>query len=350
MENFEKKKRGEKPREKRIGTKSTELKWRTAINSLQDAVSLMDSSNIIIDCNSSMGKFCGLALEDIIGRHCWEIVHGTDAPIPECPAILMQKTRRRESLEISHQERWYRVTADPLLENGGRITGVVHILTDITSAREDREKIRLSLREKEVLMREIHHRVKNSLQTVESLLFLEFARKKSEGAQNLYLDLCNRIHAMALIHQHLYRSPNLVSINFRTYLMQLMNDLLDSFGLHSEEIQLRMKIADIPLSIDIINPLGLILNELVSNAIKHAFPAEAVSKKIKISLKRGPDNRLELSVSDNGRGLPSGIAVETTDTLGLQLVKSLVGQIHGNLGIESNGGTRFVIRFIEIEP
>ena len=215
---------------------------------------------------------------------------------------------------------------------------------DITEQKKAQEKIKTSLKEKEILLKEIHHRVKNSLQVISSLLYLQSKDLKDEETVNIFVESQNRIRSMALVHEKLYRSKNLAQINLSTYIRDLANALFRTYSINSNKIKLIMDIQKTVLDIDTAIQCGLILNELISNALKYAFPKDLCGE-INIALKLKQNNMVKLSVSDTGVGLPDDFDITDSGPLGMRLVESLVGQIHGKMEIEKNNGTAFKIWF-----
>lgn len=205
-------------------------------------------------------------------------------------------------------------------------------------------KIKRSLNDKELLLREIHHRVKNNLQVISSLLYLQSRKSSDPMVIDALLESQRRVKSMVLIHEKLYRSEDLSNIDYKHYITALTNSLFRSYRLDMSRISLRTEIDKIMLSTDSAIQCGLIINELVSNAIKHAFPDER-SGEIVISLINAEDNTMTLTVSDNGIGLPKDYKLENSDTLGMQLVNTLVGQMNGTLNILNSKGSTFIINF-----
>ena len=208
---------------------------------------------------------------------------------------------------------------------------------DITETKRAEELVRASLREKETLLMEIHHRVKNNLQVTSSLLKLQADRIADESAQRALREGQGRIRSMALVHELLYRSKDLANVNLGEYARDLTRQLLRSHGVDPSRVRVETRLVAVPLPIDVAVPCGLILNELVSNALKHAFP-DGRHGSIVIELRRGEEFD-ELVVRDNGIGMPAGFDGLTGSTLGIHLVQTLAQQIDGRLSTHSNGGT-----------
>jgi two-component sensor histidine kinase len=205
-------------------------------------------------------------------------------------------------------------------------------------------QIMASLREKEVLLKEIHHRVKNNLQVISSLFNLQSRLIKDAEALRALRESQNRVKSMAFVHEKLHQSKDLARIDVGGYLQLLANNLAQSFGgeLRRHSVGMNILCKDISLNVDIAIPMGLIVNEIVSNCYKHAFP-EGKTGSIEISLQK-LNGELELSVRDDGVGFPENIDFKNTESLGLQLINSLVGQIQGDIKLLKKGGTQFIIR------
>jgi two-component sensor histidine kinase len=203
------------------------------------------------------------------------------------------------------------------------------------------EHIEASLREKEVLLKEIHHRVKNNLGIVSSLLQMQCRRTQDSQATAILLDSQNRIASIALVHEKLYRSEDLANINFAQYIPDLVTHLFDSYNMNSSHIKLHFQVEDTSLDIESAIPCGLIVNELVSNALKYAFPNKQTGE-ILVKLYHN-EHHLILIVQDNGVGLPVDFDKKKTKTLGINLIQGLVKQLRGSIEINSQQGTEFKI-------
>ncbi|MCJ7812582.1 sensor histidine kinase, partial [bacterium] len=214
---------------------------------------------------------------------------------------------------------------------------------DITERKTADDQIKKDLKEKEILLREIHHRVKNNLQIIKSLLNLQADQVKSKTLINAFNECVARIQSMAMVHEQLYYSDDLTNIPFRTYIKKMSNELIRSYHLKTV-IALNLKIEDIFLSIDKAIPLGLILNELLTNAMKYAF-LEMEKGRITISLQIRKDQFYELIFQDNGIGIPEDIDFEKTESLGLYLIKILTQQIDGTVMVTREHGTAYTIVF-----
>lgn len=242
-----------------------------------------------------------------------------------------------DDLEIRVEER----TAE--LENSNRA-----LLSEIAVRKNAEEKIKTALDEKEVLIKEIHHRVKNNLQIISSLLSLQAGKINDRESLEIYRETEDRVRSMALIHAKLYESEDLASINFLDYLDSLTESLFNSY-VHGGRIpELTVKSEEINIDIDLAIPLGLIITELLSNSLKHAFTEDNTGK-ITIEIVADPTECCtHFIVGDNGAGIPKSVNFQNASSLGLRLVKSLVNQIGANISIDRKTGTTFTISVPDI--
>jgi PAS domain S-box-containing protein len=214
---------------------------------------------------------------------------------------------------------------------------------DITETKRAQQIVEASLREKEILLKEIHHRVKNNLQITSSLLRLQSARIDQEQARQFLRESQDRLRSMALVHEMLYRSQDLAHVDFAEYARSLVSQLVRSYGASARRISHSVEVADIQLNIDKAVPSGLIINELVANALKHAFP-EGRTGHIRVQMEAAQDRYL-LRIGDDGVGISAAVDLAQTETLGLQLVRTLTDQLEGTLRVRRQGGTEFTIDF-----
>jgi len=222
------------------------------------------------------------------------------------------------------------------------ILGIWH---DITNLKQVESQIKASLKEKETLLQEIHHRVKNNMQVIISLLKLQSSTVQDQAVLDALMKSQTRVQAMASVHETLYSTESLSSIDFKTYTSKLARTIFQTFGVSSGQVELKIEAEDIKFGIEKATPLGLLINELVSNSLKYAFP-EGRSGEITIRLKKIDGDEIELIFGDNGIGVPEDFDWRNTDTLGFKLVKILAeGQLNGEINLECDYGTRFVIRF-----
>lgn len=215
---------------------------------------------------------------------------------------------------------------------------------EITERRRVEDQIKASLKEKEVLLQEVHHRVKNNLQIILSLFNLQSGYIKDKQSLDVLKESRNRIKSIALVHERLYQSKDLARVGFAEYIRGLTTDLFRSYGVDSDLIKLIINVNNVYLDISTAIPCGLIINELVSNSLKHAFPSGQEGK-IGLDLRLDDENKFTLMVRDNGVGLPKDLDFRNTESLGLQLVVTLVDQIEGSIELDRSAGTAFKIEF-----
>jgi PAS domain S-box-containing protein len=254
---------------------------------------------------------------------------------------------------------WVLDSARTIRHANGRVLCYEGAVEDITDRKRAEEQIQASLREKEVLLKEIHHRVKNNLQIISSLLDFQSEYIKDQLTLEMFREGQNRIRSMALIHEQLYQSKDLARIDFAEYVRDLTDYLFQSYGASGDAITLEIHIADILLGIDTAIPCGLIINELVSNALKYAFPLSLSSPpcaggkegRCEILVALHSDNdQLTLIVSDNGVGFPRDLDFLNAETLGLRLVNMLSRQLKGTIELDRNDGTTLKITFARPKP
>jgi two-component sensor histidine kinase len=225
---------------------------------------------------------------------------------------------------------------------------VPQILTLVQQAKASEQataKLRASEERKEALLREVHHRVKNNLAVICSLFYLQSTHTKDEETVQIFRDMENRVHSMALVHESLYGSENLARINFAEYAHALAKDILSSHGSPGAPVRLKSELDPVVMSVDLAVPCGLILNELISNAFKHGFP-DGAGGEIKVTLRSGPAGRCTLCVEDSGVGIPTDLDVSTSKSLGLRLVRSLTQQIRGGFDlVKLDAGTSARLQF-----
>ncbi|MDP3066886.1 MAG: histidine kinase dimerization/phosphoacceptor domain -containing protein, partial [Methanobacteriaceae archaeon] len=233
--------------------------------------------------------------------------------------------------------------AAPLYDSQGEIDGMMSASADITAKVNAEKQIKASLNEKEVLLKEIHHRVKNNLQIISSLMSLQSAYVRDPNTLKMFQESKNRVRAMSLIHEKLYQSPDMTRISFGGYIQNLANQLINFYEVNVDDVELEVNVDEIFLTLDNSIPLGLIVNELVSNCLKHAFPD---GRKGKVSIQLWSQNEKNvLTVADNGVGLPSDFDISKTDSLGLRIVQTLTLQLSGKVDNKKSPGAKFIVKF-----
>lgn len=243
---------------------------------------------------------------------------------------------------------WAELTATALWDEMENVAYGLGMIRNISDRKYAEDQIRASLKEKEVLLKEIHHRVKNNLQIIVSLLRMQSGRVEDPETLMLFREAQNRVQSMALIHELLYQSADFAQINFKDYIQSLVQTLSRTYRASSDQVRVNLKMTDLNLSLDAAIPCGLIINELVSNAFKHAFPGDRFGT-IDIYLESSSSDPISqqgiITVSDNGVGIPTDLNWEDSGSLGLVIVHSLVTQLRGVIECERTAGTRFKITF-----
>lgn len=343
--------------EKQILTES-ERKFRMITESAQEAIIMMGADKCISLWNASAEHMFGYTADEVLGRE----MHPLLTPPETIAAFEKGFSRFRETgtgpvigkrLELTALRRGgdsfpVEVTISALQINGQ--WNAIGIFRDITERRLSEKKIQSSLAEKEVLMREIHHRVKNNMQMMTALLELQAAYVKDGRVQGYFKDCQQRIQSMAMIHEQLYHNENIAQIDFVAYLHSLVDKLQGQFSELCHRVNIQIKTQTCTLPVDIAIPCGLVVNELVSNVFKHAFPNRRAGK-LRIALRYSGHETLILTVADDGVGFPAGLDIHDSQSFGLQVIALMVEeQLGGNLSIESNvdHGTRITCK-IEVQ-
>jgi PAS domain S-box-containing protein len=317
-----------------------------------DAIISVDDQQRIILFNQGAEKIFGYSYQEVVGQPLDVLLpaslsavhrqHIQDFAGSQVTARRMGERgeirgRRKDSTEFPAEASISKVGIEGM-------TMFTVILRDVTQRVAAEEKIKASLREKEALLKEIHHRVKNNLQVVTSLLGLQSRAATDEQTRRMFQESQDRIHSMALLHESLYQSNNLSMIDFPDYIRQLASHLFHSYGVHADRIHLRTNLDELYLNLDSAVPCGLIINELVSNSLKYAFP-DGREGEVRIELHEHSDSQARLVVADNGIGLRSDIDWVTARSLGLRLVRSLAEQLGAKIEVKSNAGTEVQLTF-----
>jgi two-component system, chemotaxis family, CheB/CheR fusion protein len=321
-------------------------------NDLQNLLGSINIPILMLDGELRLRRFTALAqpifnlIPTDIGRPFSDIQ--PNILIPDLEVLIVETI---DTLTIREQEvqdrkgNWYVLRIRPYRTIDNRIDGVVMSLIDIDSLKRSAIIVEVSLAEKEVLLREIHHRVKNNLQIVSSLLSLQSNRSDNTQISAILQDSQDRVRAMALIHEILYQSTNLASLNFGEYLHTLVHNLFASHSIDQSAISLVVNVqAGLIIDVDRAVLCGLIVSELVTNALKHGFVSNLQSE-IVVELTTSADQLIQLSVANNGQELPANFDINQIRSMGLSLVRSLVKQIKGELVVETGAKTTFNITF-----
>jgi PAS domain S-box-containing protein len=316
---------------------------RNILESISDGFYALDRQWRYTYVNQRAARLARRPREELIGSNIWETFpHAVgQKDYGELQRAAAEQVPAHFENYYAPFDLWYETEAYP------SPNGLSVFVRDVTERKRAEEQLRASLREKEVLLKEIHHRVKNNLQVISSLLSLKAGTIKDRETLQIFKECQSRVRSMALLHEKLYQSGDLASIDFSAYVRELAATLFGSYGVEPGNISLEVCAPGILLGIDSAVPCGLIVNELVSNCLKHAFPGGRPGE-IRIELVRRDDNNLNklvLRVSDNGVGLPEDIDFENLGSLGLRIVRTLTEQLNGALEFDNSGGTQFTISF-----
>ncbi|MFI5203447.1 MAG: PAS domain S-box protein [Flavobacteriales bacterium] len=274
---------------------------------------------------------------------------------PEETSILkhnIQKIFRGESGHVEGpldtvkgEKVWFESYLNPVRIEGKKIEEISIFSTEITERKQRNEQIKQSLKEKEVLLKEVHHRVKNNLQIISSILNLQSSFSKDETVNEILKESQNRVKSMSFIHESLYQTKNFSHINISDYILNLSRNLVHSYYVGNQAVDLDLDLGEITLPLDQAIPCGLIINEIITNSLKYAFTSQKGAK-IYVKFREQGKEKLEMEIGDNGKGLPKGFDIAKTPTLGLQLVTSLVEQLDGKLNVKSGSkGVHYHIMF-----
>ncbi len=338
-------------KESRKALKESQKKYRDLAELLPQTIFESNLNGDITFINRIGLKIFGYTQEDLDrGLNILQLLD------PKDHLKALEDTQRSLLMEVLSVEEYTALKKDgthfPILEysnsikQNNKVVGFREVIVDLTDIKNVENNLKASLQEKEILLREIHHRVKNNMQIISSLLNLQTEYVDDEEAVNVLQESQNRVRSMAIIHEKLYQSKDLTHINFVDYIQSLVYNLFYSYDIDNTQIKSILKIEDISLNIETAVPCGLIISELISNSLKYAFPNK-MNGEIIVSLKSEKDT-YQLCVCDNGIGLPEDINFSKIKTLGLLLVNSLTEQIDGKVTIYRDNGTQYKITFKEL--
>jgi PAS domain S-box-containing protein len=327
--------------------RENEEKYRAIFESFYDVYYRTDRDGLVTIISPSVKTQAGYEPEDVIGHPVTDFYLDPDER--ETFNTNLKKYGFVNDYELQLLAKDGRVidvsaSSKIVLGKDGKPGGVEGLLRDITDRKRAEVEIKASLKEKEVLLQEIHHRVKNNMQIISSLLNLQSSKVKDKDVVGMFQESRDRIRAMALIHEKLYQAKDLAQVNLSQYIESLYLHLYHMYRIDTKAVQFDRHIDEIFLDINTALPIGLVINELVSNALKHAFPNGSQGE-ICLELSSIEAGKHRLIVRDNGIGLPGDLDINNPDTLGMQLVYDLVAQIGGSIKIEAKEGTTFQVDF-----
>jgi len=316
--------------------------------SAQEAIVMADNKGRALRINQEFTGLFGYTQEEAVGKVLDELI--APKKLQKSATLITEKVTKgeRTAFEAIRCRRDGQMIAVSVLASpiviGGKQVGTYGIYRNITERKKAEEQIKASLKEKEILLQEVHHRVKNNMQIISSLLNLQSRHVKDEESLGLFKSSQNRVKSMALIHERLYQSKDFSRIDVADYVQNLTNHLFITYGISKDAVKLKINIQDIFLDINTAIPCALIINELVSNSLKHAFP-NGKKGMIKISMRPLGKREMELVVGDNGVGMPEDANLKNTKSLGLYLVSMLAeDQLHGEIKLDKTEGMAFRFR------
>ena len=318
------------------------------VSTMSNFLIMLDHDKNIVTINDATIELLGYEKKDIIGKSVKYLF--ADNGLENAGKLFDSNSNSIINFETRLKSKYGEIipvllSKSVIKNDDGNIMGIVCIGSNIVEIKHAEDKIKASLNEKDILLRELHHRVKNNLQIILSLINLQSNGIKNKEDLEIFRESQSRVKSLAIIHEKLYRSADFANINFEEYIESLVNYLLSYYSADSIEVIIDVK-KDIILNMDTAVPCGLIINELVTNAIKHAFN-ESKSGQINITLK-SDNGCFTLIVSDNGEGIPPEVDLDNPQKLGLQLVKSLTDQLEGKIEYNGSKNTEFKIQFREL--
>ncbi len=336
-------------KEAEAALRQSERLYRGIGESIDYGIWICDAQGRNIYASESLLKLVGITQEQCKDFGWGSVLHPDDANATmeawkQCVQTGGPWYREHRYLGVDGQYHPILACGVAVRDEGGQVTHWAGINLDISRLKQAEQAIRGSLREKEVLLREIHHRVKNNMQVISSLVDLQADALANSAVREPFAEIRDRVRSMALVHEQLYQSESLAEVNFAEYTQSLLTYLWNSYGGLLADVELKLDLQPVSLTIDTAIPCGLLLNELATNALKHAFRNRSAGE-LSISLHVRSDQLICLTVSDNGAGLPSGLNWRKTHSMGLQLVRTLVKQLKAEVKVSTSGGTRFEIVF-----
>lgn len=342
------------PTDKNNENKQVEIALEQSHEQLLTILDSLDAIVYVADMKTNellfVNKYVRDIFGDINGMICWQALQSDQrGPCAFCTNDKLLTPNGNPAgvhaweFQNTINSKWYHIHDRAIKWVDGRIVRL-EIATDITERKTYEEKLMASLNEKELLLKEIHHRVKNSMQVISSLLSLQSNKVEDEHYRELFNESIERIKAMALIHDELYLSEDLAKIRFDGYINDITDNMFETYNVNSHRVKLKKDVEAVSFGINTAIPCGLMINELISNSLKHAFPDDREGE-IKVSLNLKGEDTVELIVSDNGIGFPEDLDFRNTDSLGMTLINALAGQLRGTIELSMEHSTEFKVTF-----
>ena len=338
-------------RRSKMAIKESQERFKSIFENAAEAIILFDCQGNIVEFNGKFKETFGFKNGEIIGQNFLHMGSMMGMHNEESRKILNDLISGNELKQVEWilenkegKKIIFRVRPS-LIKTKTSVIGILLIMEDITELKNVENSLKYSLKEKEVLLREIHHRVKNNLQIISSLLSLQRLQVEDPQTADILWECQGRVRAMAMIHENIYQSQDIGRINFKNYVEMLLYDIFNLYRVNKKSVILEMRIGGVKMGIETAMPCGLVINELATNSIKHAFPQG--NGIIKIELKTDDDAHI-LIIEDDGIGLPENLDPQKSKKLGLMVVNTLVNQLNGKMEIDRTNGTKFIIKFREL--
>jgi len=328
--------------------RNTLLMQSSVLDQVENAIVVLDKDRKVIYWNASAEQLYQYNAEEMVGtRTIGKLTWPADRHITQ-KAIrqILAKGQWQGEIRLRRKDGSHfpaLVSNRILLNEDKEIIGYIGVSTDITYQKQIQSELEDSLHEKEVLLKEIHHRVKNNMQVISSLLFLQSMQSDDPLVQEILVESQNRVRSMSMVHEKLYRSTNLSRIAFDDYILELTSDQMNTWVGKNSVIEKHFDLDYVEIDIDKAIPCGLLINELISNALKHGLKNHTTGN-IWLSLKK-QDDVVRITVANDGNPLPDGFTLEHTETLGMQLIDSLTRQLDGSLTFRQRPHTIFELEF-----
>jgi PAS domain S-box-containing protein len=330
-----------------MALKVSENQYRNLFEISPVSIAVIDSAGVVVDCNSSTELLTGYKRDELIGTHFTDLLTLKTEDLSDLlikyEQLLNGNDTEPYELEITQkngEKRWIAIT-NSLLSKGNDINGIQVISRDITEKKLFEIDLKHSLKEREILYRELKHRIKNNLQLLSSMVSMTILRTNNKDILNKLQEIQSVIDTMALIYSRAFDSSKLMRLNLTNFINELMDSILKFNVDENLKIDYNIEGKNVIMSTDKAIPLALIANEIIFNSLKHAFNGKDKGQ-IDISLVE-KENMLLMGIKDNGIGIPNNINVEKTDTLGLKLIKNLTEQMNGKIHRSVDNGTEFII-------
>ncbi|NER36527.1 MAG: PAS domain S-box protein [Oscillatoria sp. SIO1A7] len=334
--------------------RESEEKFRRIFEEAPIGMNLTDSSGRYLQANPAFCKMLGYTEEELKSQHFLSFTHPEDIK-REMPYMQRRWQGKRNSYRMEKRYIkkngeiiWTKITAGSIKDGMGDSNYALAMVEDISDRKQAQAKLQESLEEKEVLLREIHHRVKNNLHVIANLLDMQSDYTEDEAAKTILLESQNRVRTMAKVHQQLCQSDNIARVNLREYIENLVEKLLAVHKINPYQVQLILELEPIAVNLETAIPCGLLINELVTNSLKYAFTEGHIGE-ILIQLQSGQEQQLHLIIGDNGIGIPEEVDWQQTNTLGLRLTNILARQLKAAIELDRSKGTCFRLAFSELQ-